>query len=57
LLQKFVLIVASLSVASLLLPGGRTAHLRFKILVDIDEIAFCDIKRGTMLVELVKKLL
>jgi hypothetical protein len=47
-----VLAVASSGVASLLLPNGRTAHSRFKIPIDIDEMAICDIKRGTKLSEL-----
>nr|ADB85380.1 putative retrotransposon protein [Phyllostachys edulis] len=51
---KIVLTVASSGVASLLLPGGRTAHSRFKIPIDVDETSICDIKRGTMLAELIK---
>ncbi|KAJ1283306.1 hypothetical protein BS78_03G118400 [Paspalum vaginatum] len=50
--RKIVLTVASSGVASLLLPNGRTAHSRFKIPIDIDEISICDIKRGTKLAEL-----
>jgi hypothetical protein len=46
------LTVASSGVASLLLPNGRKAHSRFKIPLDIDELSFCDIKRGTNLAEL-----
>jgi ATP-dependent DNA helicase PIF1 len=38
----------------LLLPGGRTAHSRFKIPCDLDETAICDIRRGTMLAELIE---
>lgn len=53
--RKIVLAVASSGVAWLLLPGGRTAHLRFKIPVDLDETAICDIRRGTMLADLIKK--
>ncbi|XP_066361401.1 uncharacterized protein [Miscanthus floridulus] len=41
-------------VAALLLPGGRTAHSRFKIPCDLDETSVCDIKRGTMLAELIQ---
>ncbi|KAM0826657.1 hypothetical protein ACQ4PT_068727 [Festuca glaucescens] len=51
---KIVLAVASSGVASLLLPGGRTAHSRFKIPIDISETSMCDIKRGTMLAGLVR---
>jgi hypothetical protein len=53
--RKIVLAVASSGVASLLLPGGRTAHSRFKIPVDLDETAICDIRRGTTLADLIKK--
>ena len=53
--EKVVLTVASSGVASLLLPGGRTAHSRFKIPIDIDESSFCDIKRGSHLADLMKK--
>jgi hypothetical protein len=52
--KKIVLAVASSGVASLLLPGGRTAHSRFKIPCDLDETTTCDIKRGTMLAELIE---
>jgi len=51
---KIVLTVASSGVASLLLPGGRTAHSRFKIPCDLDDSSVCDIKRGTMLAELIQ---
>lgn len=34
---KIVLAVASSGVAALLLPGGRTAHSRFRIPIDIDD--------------------
>jgi ATP-dependent DNA helicase PIF1 len=52
--EKIVLVVASSGVASLLLPGGRTTHSRFKIPCDLDETAIYDIKRGTMLAELIE---
>ena len=44
--------VASSGVASLLLPGGRTAHSRFKIPIDLDDNSICDIKRGNKLAKL-----
>ena len=50
--RKIVLTVASSGVASLLLPNGRTAHSRFRIPLEIDELSLCDIKRGTKLAEL-----
>ena len=46
--RKIVLTVASLGVASLLLPNGRTAHSRFRIPIDVDELSICDIKRSTI---------
>jgi hypothetical protein len=46
------LTVASSGVASLLLPNGRTAHSRFKIPIDTDELSVCEIKRGTKLAQL-----
>jgi len=53
--DKIVLTVASSGVASLLLPGGRTAHSRFKIPCDLDDTSVCDIRRGTMLSELIEE--
>jgi len=50
--RKIVLTVATSGVASLLLPNGRTAHSRFRIPIDIDELSICDIKRGTKIAEL-----
>jgi hypothetical protein len=47
-----VLAVASSGVASLLLPGGRTAHSRFRIPLDLHEESRCAIARGTNLAEL-----
>ncbi|XP_066316344.1 uncharacterized protein [Miscanthus floridulus] len=52
--NKIVLTVASSGVASLLLPAGCIAHSRFKIPCDLDETSICDIKRGTMLAELIQ---
>uniref|UniRef100_A0A0A9FAH8 ATP-dependent DNA helicase n=1 Tax=Arundo donax TaxID=35708 RepID=A0A0A9FAH8_ARUDO len=52
--KKIVLTVASSEVASLLLPNGRTAHSRFKIPIDIDDTTTCEIKRDTILAELLR---
>ncbi|XP_063942080.1 uncharacterized protein LOC108218842 isoform X3 [Daucus carota subsp. sativus] len=49
---RIVLGVASSGIASLLIEGGRTAHSRFKIPIDIDEFSCCDIKQNTYLAEL-----
>ena len=51
--KLIVLTVASLGVAALLLPGGRTAHSRFKIHIVIDESSVCEIRRGSFLADLI----
>lgn len=50
-----VLAVASSGIASLLLPGGRTAHSRFKIPLDVNEFSTCGIKKGTQLASLLQR--
>ena len=52
--NKIVLAMASSGVAVLLLPGGRTAHSRFKIPCEVDDDMICDVSRGTMLSELIE---
>jgi len=52
---KKVLAVASSGIAALLLQGGRTAHSRFHIPINITEESTCEIKQGSHLAELVKK--
>ncbi|XP_050225540.1 uncharacterized protein LOC126675017 [Mercurialis annua] len=52
---KIVLVVASSGISSLLLPGGRTAHSRFKIPINLDDRSSCEIKKGTQLAELIKQ--
>ncbi|KAM0902532.1 hypothetical protein ACQ4PT_019216 [Festuca glaucescens] len=52
--KRIVLTVASSGVASLLLPGGRTAHSRFKIPIDLDNNGVCDIRKSTMLSTLIE---
>ena len=52
---KIVLAVASSGIAALLLQGGRTAHSRFHIPINITEESTCEIKQGSHLAELVKK--
>jgi hypothetical protein len=49
------LTVASSGVVALLLAGGRTAHSRFRIPLQVDDNSFCDIKRGTNLAKLLKE--
>jgi hypothetical protein len=52
---KIVLCVASSGIAALLLPGGRTAHSRFKIPVDLEPDSLCNIPRGTELAGLLQR--
>ena len=49
---EVVLAVASSGIASLLLPGGRTAHSRFRIPLCVNEDSVCGIKQKTQLAEL-----
>ena len=44
--DKIVLCVASTGLASLLLPGGRASHSRFKIPIPIHEQSTCNIKKN-----------
>ncbi|KAL5180814.1 hypothetical protein HKD37_01G001872 [Glycine soja] len=46
--------VASSGIASLLLPGGRTAHSKFAIPVPATENSTCNIHQGSELAELLK---
>ena len=52
---KIVLCVASSGIAALLLPGGRTAHSRFAIPLDINEVSTCNIGKNTELAELIRQ--
>ncbi|XP_072076566.1 uncharacterized protein [Arachis hypogaea] len=49
---KIVLNVVSSEIASLLLPGGRTAHYRFSIPITITDESTCNIKHGSLKAEL-----
>jgi len=51
---KIVLTVASSGIASLLLPGGRTAHSKFKIPVPTLEHFVCNLTKGSELSDLMK---
>lgn len=53
--RRIVLAVASSGVASLLLPGGRTGHSRFRIPLDISDRSRCNISRNSHLAELCQK--
>jgi hypothetical protein len=52
---KIVLAVASLGIASLLLMGGKTAHSRFKIPIDLHDESICNITQQMKVAELVHK--
>jgi len=52
---KIMLAVASSRITSLLLPGGRTAHSRFKILIDLHDESTCNITQQMKVAELVHK--
>ncbi|KAK9676401.1 hypothetical protein RND81_11G074600 [Saponaria officinalis] len=54
-LGEIVLPVTSSEIASLLLPGGQTAHSRFHIPLNINENSTCEIRPGTELAALLKK--
>ncbi|CAH9142089.1 unnamed protein product [Cuscuta epithymum] len=51
---QIVLNVASSGIASLLLPGGRTAHSRFAIPLNVTEDSTCNIKCGSPLAKLIQ---
>ncbi|XP_050278246.1 uncharacterized protein LOC126719772 [Quercus robur] len=52
---KIALAVASSSIAALLLPGGRTAHSRFHIPINVNDESTCEIKQKTQTAELLLK--
>ena len=52
---EIVLCVASTGLASLLLPGGRTAHSRFKIPIPIHEQNTCNIKKDDSIHQLLQQ--
>jgi hypothetical protein len=53
--DKIVLVVASPGIASLLFLGGRTAHSRFKIPIDLHDESTCNITQQMKVAELVRK--
>ena len=53
--EKIALATATLGIAALLLPGGRTAHSRFHIPINISDESTCEIKQGTQVAELLLK--
>ncbi|GKD89757.1 ATP-dependent DNA helicase PIF1-like protein [Tanacetum coccineum] len=51
---EIVLNVTSSGITSLLLSGGRTAHSRFTIPINVNEESFCSIKLGSDLAALLE---
>ena len=47
--RQIVLTVASSGITSLLLPGGQTAHSKFKIHVPTFDDSICNIHQGSEL--------
>ncbi|XP_061352356.1 uncharacterized protein LOC133297255 [Gastrolobium bilobum] len=52
---EIILNVASSGIASLLLPGGRTTHSRFRIPIQITEASTCNIRKDSNIAELLAK--
>ncbi|KAK9049910.1 hypothetical protein SSX86_031120 [Deinandra increscens subsp. villosa] len=52
---EIVLNVASSGIASLLLPGGRTAHSRFRIPINITEDSICTLKQNSDAADLLER--
>ncbi|XP_045798031.1 uncharacterized protein LOC123892273 [Trifolium pratense] len=52
---EIVLTVASSGIAALLIPGGRTAHSRFAIPINIDEYSTCQIGPSDHLAHLIRR--
>ena len=52
---KIALATASSRIAALLVPGGRTAHSRFHIPININDESTCEIKQQTQVAELLLK--
>jgi ATP-dependent DNA helicase PIF1 len=52
---EIILTFASSGIAELLIPGGRTAHSRFCIPLNVNEYLTCSINANTLLVELIVK--
>ena len=53
--SKIVLPVASSGIAATLMPGGRTAHSRFKIPIILDEYSMCNISQQSDIAKLIQQ--
>ncbi|GJZ18961.1 ATP-dependent DNA helicase RRM3-like protein [Tanacetum coccineum] len=49
-----VLAIATSGTAASILPGGRTAHSRFKIPLDVVEVSICRVSKQISLASLIK---
>ncbi len=52
---EIALAVASSGIAALLLEGGRTAHSRFKLPIDINEMSVCNVRKQSALARLIRE--
>ncbi|CAN1247135.1 ATP-dependent DNA helicase PIF1 [Linum grandiflorum] len=52
--KKVVICVATAGIAALLMTGGRTAHSRFHIPIDVHSASTCHIEQGSELAELLE---
>ncbi|KAK4597272.1 hypothetical protein RGQ29_015015 [Quercus rubra] len=52
---KIVIAITSSGIAALLLPGGRIAHSRFQIPINVTDNSTCGIKQGSQIAELMTK--
>jgi len=50
-----VLCVASSGIAALLIIGGRTTHMRFKLSIDIHATSVCNIRKNDPLAEMIRQ--
>ncbi|CAN0839969.1 hypothetical protein LINGRAHAP2_LOCUS2707 [Linum grandiflorum] len=55
ILGQIARVVASSGIAATLLPGGVTAHSRFKIPIEVEHGSTCSIKKGTALARLMQQ--
>ena len=49
--EKIAITVTSSGIAALLLPGGRIAHSRFQIPINVTDSSTCEFKQGPHLAE------
>jgi len=52
--DQIILVTTSSGIAATLLTGGRTAHSRFKIPINVDADSFCSISKQSDLAKLIK---